>query len=217
MDPIFQIHNRILTWKPLASIRFQSFPCFFQLFFAEHASCTSCISCWALPTWGGVTADETWKKYWRHTSHQSWHFDISCTDQHGGFVDYPNPWGYQSFRGSLNLVLIGHAHLDWICTCVLIRCTYVYRKWDEYDDVLMNKYIYMYDIYIYIYYTLSIHTCIHTYIHTYVHTYINTYIHTDRHTYIHKYKNAHIYIHIYAYIHTLHYITYIHTYIYIYT
>ena len=142
---------------------FQSFPCFFQLFFAEHASCTSCISFWSLPTWGGVTADETWKKNWRHTSHQSWHFDISCADQHGGFVDYPNPWGYQSFRGSLNLVLIGHAHLDWICTCVLIRCTYMYRKWDKYDDVLMNKYIYTHTLY-------TIHSYIRTYICTYIHT-----------------------------------------------
>ena len=161
------------------------------------------------------------KKNWRHTSHQSWHFDISCADQHGGFVDYPNPWGYQSFRGSLNLVLIGHAHLDWICTCVLIRCTYMYRKWDKYDDVLMNKYIY-----IHIHYTLYIHTYIHTYVRTYIHKYIHTYkytyIHTYRHTYIqkctqiHTHLCIHTYIHIYIYVHIYTY-TYIHTYTYTYT
>ena len=32
MDPIFQIHNLILTWKPLASICFNPFPVSFSSF-----------------------------------------------------------------------------------------------------------------------------------------------------------------------------------------
>ena len=210
---------QILKWKPLASICFNPFPISFGSFSPNTPVARRLYFMLGLAHVGWRHSRWNMKKIpasyqspvvtFRHFMHRSawW------------FCGFSNPWGYRSFRGSLNLVLIGHAHLDWICTCVLIRCTYVYRKWDTYDDVLMNIYIYTY---------IKHYTFIHTYIHTYIHPYIHTYVRTYRHTY----KNAHIYIytHIlyihtqiytYTYIHTIyiyiciHIYTYIHTYIYI--